>query len=456
MGTFQIKTLAVVLLSGLFFQSCNKVSATDISTQNNSSSSNTASGSADGSDPTGTSTSTGSSNPPSLNPPTGSSGNAQNPPPVAEVLKTLQPTLAVRGISCLLCHAQINSSVITDFGYGTSNYLGGAKHFYNDQSWYNDLAGTWQSAKIQGSVYVPDADVTAQAQAVLSSDYQNKPLIKIADLMTIPFKITWTDFLTSDEANAEMAYHVTPTSGTNRVIAKSQVIIRAPSEDEIKALAPDMWNSTSETSVVTRVGSEDAVQLNKFGDIGKSYMKNDEQMTLQCSKADIVVKGTLLLRNLKVNAAGGCRLYVTGSVFIEGPITYDGGGDLQNIQITSSSAIIMGLNENTIINRLIKDNRGLSIVARDFGALAQQVVAEGQNIGDLKDAEDTNPRTSIDFSGVLLNAPIVHSRYLGNVKGTIIAEAALFALGNFQFTFDPVFTQVNVLPLIANPVLSVK
>ena len=130
-----------------------------------------------------------------------------------------------------------------------------------------------------------------------------------------------------------------------------------------------------------------------------------------------------------------------------------GDGDLQNLQISSSSAILLGLNKGTILKRLINDNRGLTIQSRDYGILAQQVVEESENIGTLKDAEDSNPRTSIDFSGLLLNAPIVHSRYLGTAKGTVIAEAALFALGYFNFSFDPVFTKVNVLPLIKNPLL---
>lgn len=435
----QFKTFVVfsgLLLTALLFQSCSKIQATDISTNDSGLLGAPV-------DPTN----------PNPNPNPVPAPIPVAPPTLAEVLKTIQPTLAVRAISCLLCHAQINSSVITDFGFGTANFMGGTKHFYNGQSWYNDLAGTWQSASINGSVYVPDAQVTTQAQAVLGSAYQDLPLVSLADFMKIPFTLTWTDYLQPEDHTSAMANHVTPDAGVEKVIAKSQVVIRAPSVDEIKNLAPHLWATGTDTSEVTRVGPFADVQLVKIGTAGNTYFKNDPAVTLECSKADLVVKGTLLLRNLKVNADGGCRIYVSGSVFIEGAITYEGGGDLQNIQITSSSAIIMGLNKNSVVDRLIDERRGLTIVARDYLALANQVVAEATTIGDLKDAGATSPRTAIDFNGVLLNAPIVHSRYLGNVKGTVIAEAALFAVGNFKFAFDPVFTKVNVLPLLTNPIL---
>jgi len=69
---------------------------------------------------------------------------------------------------------------------------------------------------------------------------------------------------------------------------------------------------------------------------------------VQCSGKDVVIDGTLLLNNLQIYAEqGGCRMYVTGSVFIEGPITYLSSGaaadPTQNLQISSATSIIMGV-----------------------------------------------------------------------------------------------------------------
>lgn len=430
---YQTKNLVFLLkavVTILVLQGCSKMTFSDIAR-------NPASEAAAGSN-----TATGNEDPiPAL------------PVKTEEVLKSIRPTLAVRGISCLLCHAQIHSSVITDFGYGTANYLGGTGHFYNKQSWYNDLAGTWQSAHIDGSVYVPDATITRDAQNVFGQTYTDKPLIKIVELMTTPMEVTWKNYLTPEETHAEMAYNVIPVDGLARVIAKSKVVIRAPAEAEIRALAPNMWSEGSSASAFGRINSPESVQF-QISASGKYTMNQD--VALECAMGDIVVKGTLYLKNLKVKANDGCRLYVTGTVFIEGPIAYVGGGSLQNLQITSASAIIMGINSVNVKNRLINDSRGLTLEGRDYTELATQVVAEAQSIENLADAGDVSPRRAIDFDGLLLNAPIVHSRYLGNVKGTVIAEAALFSVGQFHFTFDPVFTQVNVLPLITRPVLSVQ
>jgi hypothetical protein len=57
---------------------------------------------------------------------------------------------------------------------------------------------------------------------------------------------------------------------------------------------------------------------------------------------DVAIKGTLFLNNVTIQTdAGGCRLYVSRTVFIQGPIHYQGDPNA-NLQITSSSAIVMG------------------------------------------------------------------------------------------------------------------
>ena len=69
----------------------------------------------------------------------------------------------------------------------------------------------------------------------------------------------------------------------------------------------------------------------------------------------------------------------------------------------------------------------------------------------------SNPhRATIDFTGVLLNAPIIYSRYLGKIKGTLISDIALFALGAFYFEYDDVFEQVPVLPALPRSPLEVN
>ncbi len=383
------------------------------------------------------------------------------PPPneIVVTLKSLQPALAVRGLACLMCHADIRSNVITDFGYGNPWYLGENRTLdqgvnQSDQSWFSNLASTWQTARIKGSVFVPNVEVTRAAQDSLGSAYVNQPLMKLDKLMTTPYQVAWNFYEDPEVTFSDMALRVQPLDGNAKVIAKSQIVIRAPSEAEIFNLVPGL---TPTEAGFKRANSAAAVEFVIKGSGVNAYTTNDSAQTLSCSKSDIIVNGTLFLKKLKVNAAGGCRLYVTGSVFIEDAIEYVGSGADQNLQITSANAIIMGINVSHLQNRLLNERRNLELSGtRDYLSRAQQAVQEAQNIGTLVDAQVGSDRTSIDFSGLLLNAPVIHSRYLGEVHGTVIAEAALFVLEDFHFQFDSVFTRVDVLPLLTNPVLVVK
>jgi hypothetical protein len=102
--------------------------------------------------------------------------------------------------------------------------------------------------------------------------------------------------------------------------------------------------------------------------------------------------------------------------------------------------------------------------------LANLVYADAQAIvsanggTQLLDAQDpgspgfdsSQNRASIEFTGLLLNAPVVESRYLGLFKGTIVSEIALFGLGSFYFDYDPVFNSAPALPLLPSDILSVN
>ena len=368
-----------------------------------------------------------------------------------EVLKTLQPTLAVRGMTCLLCHADIRSNVVTDFGYGNPWFMGGdagpsASHYYNN------FVSSWQTAdRISGTVFVPDALVPQKAMALLGD--ANAPAIKLKDYMNTPYLMAdnWDERKTE---RAPMSEKILPPNGGEKVIAKSKIVIRSPSAAEIQALAPELSNPVGWKKIAGK--SLPDLQIANFGN--GEFVMNNTSGTLDCVNTDIVVKGTLYLKGLQVNAAKGCRIYVTGSVFIEDAITYVGAADKQNLQITSARVISMGLNYDNLKGRLDHDIP-MGLQGLDSATLRTQIKADAALVRSsttLKDAAEYNPRKSIDFSGILLNAPLIHSRYLGNVKGTVIAEIAIFAIKQFHFEFDPVFTEVSVLPKLGQDVLLIQ
>jgi hypothetical protein len=275
----------------------------------------------------------------------------------------------------------------------------------------------------------------------------------LADFLQAPYTPGWN--YDNDKTPRAVASRVTPDSGAQAVVSVSSVTIQAPADADLRALAPAFFADPANAGFQRAQNSNPVEFVVKDGGAGK-YVMNDESKILNCSNADILVNGPLYLRGLKVAADNGCRIYATGTVFIEDGVTYAGEGASQSLQITSSRAIVMGINKARLNNRLLVDYRGLQLAQLDYLTLANQVMADANAVGTLRDAQDDygGTRASIDYSGLLLNAPIVHSRYLGQVKGAIVAEAALFALGAFHFQFDQVFLNTSILPLLKKPILS--
>lgn len=362
---------------------------------------------------------------------------------LVQVMHNLKPTLAVRGVACLMCHADIRSNLVTDFGLGNTWYFGGEGNTLDTtQTPFSNIANAWQSAyNINGSVIIPKAPIIRSIQNALGPAYVSAPLVSVQTLMSTPYENQWVKihpgapWVAPDAVNKPMDYRIIPPAGQPKLIEKSLIVIRGPDESEITSLSAG----------------------HPFADRG-GYFANDPSQVLDCKRRDIVVKGTLLLRNLQLNAAEGCRIYVSGSIFIEGGISYTGPGENQNLQLTSANGIFMGFSRATLETRVINDARGAQLgwSAKTYRERALQAVSEAGRIGDLKDAAGSNPRGSYNYTGLLLNAPMIHSRYLGEINGAVIAEIALFAVGQLHFQFDPVLTKVDLLPLLKKPIVQIE
>lgn len=155
-----------------------------------------------------------------------------------ETLRAIQPAVAVRGISCLMCHAQVKANIITDFGYGSPWYFGGASVGINTPSWFTNYYNTWQAAAaVSGSIIVPNAQVPTNIQNSVS-EFADLPPMSLKKLMTTPYKApqNWGGN-EPYEGTVEMTYKITPAAGQEKVVEKSQILISSPSEADIEALA---------------------------------------------------------------------------------------------------------------------------------------------------------------------------------------------------------------------------
>jgi len=410
----------------------------------------------------------------------------------AEVLRTYKPALAVRGISCLICHARVQSSVITDFGLGESQSFltqNAGTIYGTDRTpsawsprvinnanrlslpWYGNYYGAWQNAEgIQGTLVLPRAEISDRSFL----DHAGIPdaSIRLADLVQ---RDLGADFYgdAPKSGAGPLTSRITPQLGDPVVQEIDQIYIGAPSEEQVLGYYQKSGGNPAENAPGWRAyGSGSSVNgLEVRVGAGGSYVTHSGPV-LEC-EGDVVIKGTLFLDQVTIKTTSqGCRLMVSGSVFIQGQVRQVEAGSTQNLQISSARAILLGFDPSTLAYRLqgmwYKDGQSLTRASGSTTEKSARILAEARVLEPLlKDAKDAGAcptsmepgsvrlagvtsvlpaRCHISFDRLLLNAPDVESRYFGLFKGVVIAEIALFAPGVLEFAYDEVFDSVPVLP----------
>ncbi|MDR3607918.1 MAG: hypothetical protein P4M08_11140 [Oligoflexia bacterium] len=440
--------------------------------------------------------------------PSGASGGSTDPIGGGTTISVqhIQPAIAVRGMGCLNCHADVQANIVTDFGYGNPWYLEQENSGYTSgtnmftMAYYTPFS--WQSTQqVLGQVMVPAENIPSALSTALGSSSTLSLGGMMTSAKTPDFASVWFSYFNLGAAPTYLPFdtYVTPqavSSGTplSPVVTEQTVYIGAPSSSQVLAIAPNSGLTGPWVQVAKgETGAGSGISgLAITSGAGSGFVTNSGP--IHCSGLDVVINGTLLLNSAHVYAEkGGCRLYVTGSVFIEGPITYLNSGSTadptDNLQITSATSVIMGVGltgasyvpsglepgNNPLHTRLIDDARSpyfrIATTPAAYTTWANGVLAEANNIGPtlLVDASNTSgasstaysstgqSRASINYQHLLLNAPVVHSRYLGSFSGVIVSEIALMSLGQFNFHYDSVFSNasVSVLPALTGDVLCV-
>lgn len=425
---------------------------------------------------------------------------------MGSVVNWLSPALAVRATGCIMCHAEIHSNVITDFGFGSPFYFGSgvsSSFAWNDGSPYGDHEsvhtfsdgsvgkGAWANLKLfDGQTSVKRAKVIVPLGAQVPSDVQNKLGVQ-----------TLKQYI---ENRLGASSYVSTRQG--QVTEASQIYIGAPTASKLETRFS--WSAIDEGRGFKFIPDSAGWALSGLN-VGVQPPPNQlyktEGASIVC-EGDLMLKGSLLLDNVTIRTRSGCRLYVTQDVYIYGPIQLyqDNQHDYskRNIQITAGRSILMGL------GHLWKNNQHCEHPSEDSGywsyhahqdywtqgmnsvqknaytqgvansanyrlsyfwgipnfflrgvsnpkSLNQQIYQSlVSNMPGAQDAACTPGGRGVRYERILLNAPLIHSRYAGGIKGSVIAEFALMPLGlyenqsRFKFEFDPVFSQVEVLPML--------
>jgi hypothetical protein len=364
-----------------------------------------------------------------------------------DVVRSLEPTLAVRGLGCIECHAKVDSSVISDYGYKNDYFFAGhlGGDWWKSGSPYGDHGQNLKTVEFSSTAkfYVPKVDFTQDLKDKTGSD-------------------TLANYVRAQLSQSSFA-----TSQSTPVTELQSVYIGAPTELQIQSA----FGMSGSQRMKFKASKEASAALSGLQDEG-TFFRNSG--TLVCD-GDLAIRGPLYLENLHLKTTAGCRLYVMGSVFIYGAITHESTDERRNLQITSSHAISMGLGRatnngsyclpggewyqaNSVASSFVHRFTGIWTVPAQMTrgttpqAFGDKVTSEKNlieaKLGEVLDASCRPETRNVSFERILLNAPQVHSRYTGDVKGTIIAEYALISLNSFKFKFDPVFLSVDVLPMI--------
>lgn len=411
---------------------------------------------------------------------------------VGNSLNFFQPALAVRGSGCVMCHSDVRANIVTDFGLGNDWFFAKNINSNSGMAWnFGGIYGDFEA------FYVLKTNPELGNWALLNHQADKKIYVPAGASLPVDDakQKTGTTTMTGYLKHRLAASTYAGTRAADKVIERANIYIGAPTAARIRQAFN--WTSTQGAFVYEKEDGAGAFDLSGLRDMG-GYFTNDS--TLTCD-GDLMINGTLLLNDLNLRTHTGCRIYATKSVYIYGPITYDpvANSDLRNLQITSATAVLMGLgkvkNGNTHCeetapvgynwywerqknydsekrfytatlanydkaildsaymrlaffwpnaNHFTRDTRAPLTVGRE---LYDEMTA---TIGAPLDASCRAGGRNISYTRLMLNAPRVESRYNGDFSGSIVAEISLMALGQFKFQFDPVFTLVPILPKLTD------
>ena len=376
-------------------------------------------------------------------------------PDINAAITEYEPAVALRASGCLTCHAEIASNYITDFGYGAPYFFAHPASenevgIFNGHIYGDFIAEpgktSWLTAKFEKGIIVPDApvdfDLAKAGGDTLPDESSYQEALKAGSL---------AEYLRSLESKKEKPAPV---------IEKVKIFIGAPDKATLEARFGIQSDDHVDFKYIENDPTSPEVKGIELSEDGKYYTNAGE---IICD-GDLFIHGILFLNKPIIMTKTGCRIYATGPVFLQKEITFKNSGnkdDQSNLQLVSTEAIFLGVGRekrdttpktDPMALRLLKTPARPSIFTRATNShhiTPQEFTQDLYDKTALVPLEDSSYHDeTIAFSRLLLNAPVINSRYKGKYKGLVIAEYALFWPGKTHFEFDPIFKEVPVLPLL--------
>jgi hypothetical protein len=366
-----------------------------------------------------------------------------------------EPAVALRASGCLTCHAEIGSNYITDFGYESSYFFAhpASKNevgMFNGHIYGDFIAepgkSSWLTAEFKKNIIVPhapvDFDLAKAAGDTLTDKSSYQEAFKAGSL---------AEYLRALEAQKDQPAPV---------MEKKKVFIGTPDTETLETRFSIKSGDDVDLKYISTDPTSPEVKGIELNEDGKYYTNTGEVL---CD-GDLFIRGIMFLNKPTIITNTGCRIYATGPVFLQKAITFKNQADKNdksNLQLVSTEAIFLGVGRekrdttektDPMALRLLRTPARPSIFTRatyNHDITPEKFTQDLYDMTALVPLEDSSYHDdSIGFSRLLLNAPVINSRYKGRFKGLVIAEYALFWPGQTHFEFDPVFKEVPVLPLL--------
>jgi len=359
-------------------------------------------------------------------------------------LQTHEAVFAVRNLSCALCHAKIDSNIISDFGIGAgvTTADGSMRDLMTVVNVKKDIAGKYYDIdtnppELGGKFIVPAGEVSI-GQNYLQDDQTLNCSILATTLSTT---LTKTSLIKALKKCVEPKFKWA--EGSEKFVSKEKVEINPVSSPaDVKALADQETIASKGFAPVWGATIE--------GITGNSASGFKAEAQVKCEGA-IVFDGPVLLQNTVINTQKGCRIYSTASIFLFGAVTASGPAESANLQLLSTIYVgfdmpVLGQcnaawttcvsGEGLLQFRLVNYDGRAQQFSRGTGAQVYLLIkADGAKL----DINSVAGSGSLDYSRIAATAPVVYSRTSGRFSGVIIAEQFLGKIGGLSFVFDPVF-----------------
>jgi hypothetical protein len=421
------------------------------------------------------------------------------------------PSLAVNKPYCLMCHSQVDGNFVSSLGATEGkNDVSIFTHKKFGQMQFGDYLSNWtdhggklfsMTSFIKGTLFVPhlllDDEAKSSIKTVIKEAIDGQAVVKdsspikildftglasdLISLLTAPLTGAQYYHAISNFRTKEYLDYLRTGAYTQKTLEPELTVrevrtvkISAPAHSEIMArISPD-------EKLHYYPQGDQASELKNFQSVvsilkpENSYFSNLPDSVMECD-GDIFVDGVVFLKNLKLKTKFGCRIYATGTIFVNGNLI-DGQGTHNGfllveptaasaLELTSVRGLTLGLGycdptSNASIKKRLVFPSALK-APDEMLADVDILVGETASTSLMFDASDgvnnpeykcsnylANINRNVKFEHILLNAPIIHSRYTGDFRGVIIADFVLWSLGKFKYQYDPIFDSVPILPML--------